>query len=217
MLGRGHVQQQLYTCKLTNRPPGLQPVGVSVHGIAVGNPPLAQWVEALPRSTESLPENVTIMCMDVVTSFDELQQRLEGAKALKVKASTVVAWVNYWEQLNDDLTVDDEALSQWAAMGPNRVVPVAVARTAVSPTDEGVAAALSNTFTHDRTGNAAVRQRLPAGTRSRLANKPCQQRARSGYDPHARNGAGRVTKHVQCNNTNTCQPQDHQTPAAPHH
>jgi hypothetical protein len=169
VLGRGHVQQQLYTCKLTNRPPGLQPVGVSVHGIAVGNPPLSQWVEALPRSAESLSENVTIMCMDVVTTFDELQRRLEGAKALKVKASTVVAWVNYLKQLNDDLTVDDEALSQWAAMGPARVVPVAVARTAVSPTDDGVAAALSNTFAHDRTGNAAVRQRLPAEPRTRDA------------------------------------------------
>ncbi|EFJ39302.1 hypothetical protein VOLCADRAFT_101133, partial [Volvox carteri f. nagariensis] len=40
ILGLGHVQQQIYRLKVKNRPSDLQPITVTMHGIAVANPSL---------------------------------------------------------------------------------------------------------------------------------------------------------------------------------
>ncbi|EFJ44612.1 hypothetical protein VOLCADRAFT_94979 [Volvox carteri f. nagariensis] len=80
ILGLGHVQQQIYTLKVKNRPPDLQPITVTMHKIAMANPSLDQWVDTIPCSAVSLPENITVLCMDVVSSKEELLEKLKSTK-----------------------------------------------------------------------------------------------------------------------------------------
>ncbi|EFJ47340.1 hypothetical protein VOLCADRAFT_92117 [Volvox carteri f. nagariensis] len=158
ILGLGHVQQQIYTLKVKNRPPDLQPIAVTMHGIAVANPSLDQWVDAIPRSAASLPENITVLCMDVVSSKEELLEKLKSAKVLSVRAANIVAWVNYLSNLTSERHIDDQAMQEWQAMDPERHVPQSIIRSTVAPTDPNIATLLTNTSFHDHTGAAAVRQ-----------------------------------------------------------
>jgi hypothetical protein len=61
--------------------------------------------------------------------------------------------------INDHFTVNQDALTEWEQAPPDRHVPEPLLRTTIAPTDPEVAALLHRVFMHDRTGNAAVRQR----------------------------------------------------------
>ncbi|EFJ44611.1 hypothetical protein VOLCADRAFT_94978 [Volvox carteri f. nagariensis] len=118
ILGLGHVQQQIYTLNVKNRPPDLQPIAITMHGIAMANPSLDQWVDAIPRSAASLPENITVLRMDVVSSKEELLEKLKSTKVLSVRAANIVAWVNYLSNLTSERHIDDQAMQEWQAMDP---------------------------------------------------------------------------------------------------
>ncbi|EFJ45555.1 hypothetical protein VOLCADRAFT_93991 [Volvox carteri f. nagariensis] len=114
--------QQIYTLKVKNRPPDLQPITVTMHRIAMVNPSLEQWVDAIPRSAVSLPENITVLCMDVVSSKDELLEKLKSAKVLSIQAANIVAWVNYLSNLTSERHIDDQAMQEWQPMDPEHHV-----------------------------------------------------------------------------------------------
>ncbi|EFJ39247.1 hypothetical protein VOLCADRAFT_101200 [Volvox carteri f. nagariensis] len=118
ILGLGHVQQQIYTLKVKNRPPDLQPITVTMHKIAMANPSLDQWVDTIPCSAVSLPENITVLCMDVVSSKEELLEKLKSTKVLSIRAANIVAWVNYLSNLTSERHIDDQAMKEWQAMDP---------------------------------------------------------------------------------------------------
>ncbi|EFJ39716.1 hypothetical protein VOLCADRAFT_100616 [Volvox carteri f. nagariensis] len=118
ILGLGHVQQQIYTLKVKNRLPDLQPITVTMHGIAMVNPSLDHWVDTIPCSAVSLPENITVLCMDVVSSKEELLEKLKSAKVLSIRAANIVAWVNYLSNLTSERHIDDQAMKEWQAMDP---------------------------------------------------------------------------------------------------
>ncbi|EFJ48557.1 hypothetical protein VOLCADRAFT_90902 [Volvox carteri f. nagariensis] len=118
ILGLGHVQQQIYMLKVKNRPPDLQPITVTMHKIAMANPSLDQWVDTIPCSAVSLPENITVLCMDVVSSKEELLEKLKSTKVLSIRAANIVAWVNYLSNLTSERHIDDQAMKEWQAMDP---------------------------------------------------------------------------------------------------
>ncbi|EFJ48559.1 hypothetical protein VOLCADRAFT_90904 [Volvox carteri f. nagariensis] len=118
ILGLGHVQQQIYTLKVKNRPPDLQPITVTMHKIAMANPSLDQWVDTIPCSAVSLPENITVLCMDVVSSKEELLEKLKSTKVLSIRAANIVAWVNYLSNLTSERHIDDQVMKEWQAMDP---------------------------------------------------------------------------------------------------
>ncbi|EFJ39704.1 hypothetical protein VOLCADRAFT_108524 [Volvox carteri f. nagariensis] len=99
ILGLGHVQQQIYMLKVKNRPPDLQPITVTMHGIAVVNPsldhaaavvaagqffefgedgaPLQEecvmdkwwWVRNNPYTSQALLNTVKLAFMDILFGF----------------------------------------------------------------------------------------------------------------------------------------------------
>eukprot|EP00198_Chlamydomonas_reinhardtii_P004324 XP_001693660.1 predicted protein [Chlamydomonas reinhardtii] len=158
VLGLGAVHQYVYTLQLKNRPPEAQPVAVTVHGIAVANPPRQQLYDMLPRHPDQLGETISLVCLDVVRDRRELEERLASARVLHVRTRVLVAWANYLADISTAGAVDLEALAAWQAQHPDDAVPASLVESVVAPANDCTEALVRGAFMHDRAGNSSVRE-----------------------------------------------------------
>jgi hypothetical protein len=94
---------------------------------------------------------------------------------MQLRGAVIVAYVRFFQHVQQEEAVDEEALREYAAMGALPRVPEALVRSAVAPTDPEVANILRTTFMHDRTGAAGVRQRheeVEAALRAATGSSP---------------------------------------------
>lgn len=162
VLGQGRVQQHFHVVSLKRRPPEVNPIAVTTHTIAFPNPDPEQLLRVLPLHPDQLPSIMQILCIDAVSSPEELRSRLASAFALTVRPKVIVDYVEMVRALNVEQAIDDDNLHAWAALHGEPSIPKSLLAHTIAPTTDEMAAIFQRTFSFDRTGNAAVRQQQDA-------------------------------------------------------
>ncbi|EFJ43117.1 hypothetical protein VOLCADRAFT_96832 [Volvox carteri f. nagariensis] len=131
ILGLGHVQQQIYRLKVKNRPSDLQPITVTMHGIAVANPSLDQVkscqqdidaVGAIPR--EAVKAMVDILALPKM--HPDRRRLLQDTSPLvhalvtSLRAAAVVAAGQFLEFGEDGAPLREErVMDKWRRVQNN--------------------------------------------------------------------------------------------------
>ncbi len=153
--------QQLVLVYRANCPPNCRPLAFKTHGAAFAGPNPAQLRTFLPVRASEVPEHLNVVCLNEVRDRADMEQRLNGVAAIKVRGPVVTAWSHYVAHVNRRVQLSQVALEEYGTavyQQPGGGVPPPVAASAVATQRADVAAMLQATFLHDRTGNAAVRQ-----------------------------------------------------------
>ncbi len=153
--------QQLVQIYRSNCPPDGRPLAMKAHGVAFAGPDPADLRKDLPVRASEMPQYLNLVCLNEVRDRADMEQRLHGVPAVKVRGPVVHAWSHYVAHTNRRVQLDQAALQEYDAaiyQQPGGAVPPPVAAAAVATQRADVAGVLQAAFLHDRAGNAAVRQ-----------------------------------------------------------
>ncbi len=153
--------QQLVQIYRSNCPPDGRPLAFKAHGLAYAGPDPAKLLTLLPVRASEVPAHLNLVCLNEVRDRADMEQRLHGVPAIKVRGPVVHAWSHFVAHTNRRVQLSQEALQEYGAavyQQPGGAVPPPVVAAAVATQRADVAGVLQAAFLHDRAGNAAVRQ-----------------------------------------------------------
>ncbi len=180
--------QQLVHIYRDNCPPDGRPLALKAHGVAFAGPDPAVLRTLLPVSASEVPKYLNLVCLNEVRDRADMEQRLHGVAAVKVRGPVVHAWSHFVAHTNRGIGLNQAALQEYGAavyQQPGGCVPLPVLDSAVATQRADVAAVMQSTFLHDRAGNAAVRQGEDEVVAARRVQEQEGQRSAEAAQPDA--------------------------------